>query len=169
MALPAIVAALAIDPILDGTDLVIDLGDFAVSTYTAYVTSYSWLTALLNLFYDIISDYKQNSKLDRLLECNVDAKKFNRLLGDALNYAVTDPALKTAKRNDQEYIDTNETTGLPCLDWDGGLPALINHRHYDLGSLFERVTGYDGTEPVTIFLTNHLDANWFCKDNTLEV
>ena len=33
-------------------------------------------------------------------------------------------------RNDQEYIDLNPD-GQACLDWDGGLPALVNHRHYN--------------------------------------
>ena len=113
MAVPAIVSSLLLDPIIDGTDLVIDLGNFSIDTYDAYVDTYDWLTDLLNSFFDVITSYGENSKLDRILECNLDEKKFNRLLGRALNYARKVEGLKVIPRNDQEYIDENEETGLP--------------------------------------------------------
>jgi len=111
----------------------------ALTLYTGGVSTLDWLTDLLNLFIEFInslSEYNQNSKIDQILECNFDAKKFNRLLGDALNYARSNENAVLVKRNDQEYIDLNPDNQA-CLDWDGGLPALVNHRHYDFQSFFQ--------------------------------
>jgi len=111
----------------------------ALSLYTAVQSSVDWWTDLLNLFVDFVnnlSEYSQTSKIDRILECNFDAKKFNRLLGDALNYARSNENSVLVKRNDQTYLDLNPD-GQVCLDWDGGLPALVNHRHYDFQHFFQ--------------------------------
>lgn len=114
----------------------------SLALYNAVLNSVDWWTDLLNLFVDFVNslnEYSQTSKIDRILECEFDAKKFNRLLGDALNYATggeIDPdfpdRLKepVVERNDQIYIDLNPD-GQVSLDWDGGLPASVNHRHYN--------------------------------------
>lgn len=115
---------------------------YALTLYNSKVSTLDWLTDLLNLFLEFINNlqqYNETSKVDRILECNFDAKKFNRLLGDALNYATNgevDPdfpdRLKkpVVERCDQEYIDLNPDNQA-TLDWDGGLPAVFNHRHYN--------------------------------------
>ncbi len=114
----------------------------ALTLYNAVLNSVDWWTDLLNLFIDFVnqlSEYNQNSKIDRLLECNFDAKKFNRLLGDALNYAREYDGqegrenFEVVKRNDKQYVDESPD-GMVSLDWDGGLPAIYNHRHYDFSS-----------------------------------
>ena len=125
--------------------------------------SVDWWTDLLNLFVDFVnelSDYSQNSKIDRLLEYGFDAKKFNRLLGDALNYARKNSNLQVVGRNDQEYIDESPD-GQVTLDWDGGLPALFNHRQYAFDEFLERF--YDnGIDKY--FLSDHIYANWLGKE-----
>lgn len=132
----------------------------ALTLYNAVLNSVDWWTDLLNLFVDFVNslaDYSQTSKIDRLLECGFDAKKFNRLLGDALNYATggeVDPdnsdRLKepVVERNDQSYIDLNPD-GQATLDWDGGLPALINHRHYNFKKFLCFLRDSDGNKFFT--------------------
>lgn len=142
----------------------------ALALYTAVQGSVDWWTDLLNLFIDFINElneYNQNSKIDRLLECNFDAKKFNRLLGDALNYAMKDAGTEdpnhqgeymfpVVSRNDQQYIDLNPD-GQACLDWDGGLPALVNHRHYN----FKKVWCVGQLEPLNqIPYKLYIIPNW---------
>lgn len=132
----------------------------ALTLYTGGVASLDWLTDLLNLFIDFINslaDYSQTSKIDRLLECEFDAKKFNRLLGDALNYATggeVDPdnsdRLKepVVERNDQTYVDLNPD-GQISLDWDGGLPASVSHRHYNFKKFLCFLRDNDGNKFFT--------------------
>lgn len=135
----------------------------SLTLYNAVLNSVDWWTDLLNLFIDFVNslaEYEQNSKIDRILECNFDAKKFNRLLGDALNYARKHNNLVVVPRNDQEYIDLSPDNQV-SLDWDGGLPALFNHRHYNFDEFLERF--YDNGEDK-YFLSDHLYANWLGKE-----
>lgn len=70
-----------------------------------------------------ISNWEQQTELEKIQK-TLSFKNFNRLLGDALNYASSVPynGSGVIKRNDQTYLD---------YDDDGGIPALVNHRHYD--------------------------------------
>lgn len=141
----------------------------ALTLYTGGVSTFDWLTDLLNLFVDFVNslvDYSQTSKIDRILECNFDAKKFNRLLGDALNYAMKDAGIAdpnhteeymfpVVSRNDQKYLDLNPD-GQVCLDWDGGLPSVVNHRHYNFKKVW--CVGELQTDPIPYKV--YIIPNW---------
>ena len=132
----------------------------ALTLYTSGVSTFDWLTDLLNLFVDFVNslvDYSQTSKIDRILECEFDSKKFNRLLGDALNYATNgevDPENPdrlnepVVERCDQTYIDLNPD-GQVSLDWDGGLPASVSHRHYNFKKFLCFLRDTDGNKFFT--------------------
>ena len=85
-----------------------------------------------------ISNWQQQTELEKINK-TLSYRNFNRLLGHAINYASSSPynGSEVISRNDQVYLD---------YDDDGGLPALVNHRHYDFsnGLLLETTPANNG-------------------------
>jgi len=149
---------------------IINLGVTTLALFQGVVNNaFNWLDLLfdlLNALYESIVAYQENNKLDRILECEFDFKKFNRLLGDALNYAMKDAGIAdpnhteeymfpVVSRNDQQYLDLNPD-GQACLDWDGGLPALVNHRQYNFKKVW--CVGELQTDPIPYKV--YIIPNW---------
>lgn len=110
-----------------------------------------------------ISNWQQQSELEKI-EKTLEIKNFNRLLGDALNYASSSKVdfgeNSVVERNDQTYY---------AYDDDGGLPALVNHRHYDF-SKFLRV-GSNPSCSNKFYLSREmvklLNVNFFNREDLL--
>ena len=117
MALPAVIAAMALDPAIDFADLGVDgaslLMQFAIYKQNTETQAVLCFEALMNIFQvvdGIVEDIEDDTEIAKLQMALFNPKILNKLLGDALNFG----------RPTKDVVEWHESTG----DWD--VPAWVS-------------------------------------------
>ena len=145
MALPAIVGALAIDPVLDGLDLVVDastltlqLNQFVMSEVnTGAIMTLDVYLAICQQISGALEDWKDDSEISKIRNALYNPKVLNKLLGEALNFGSTPEVVE--KVDSLWDMDFSSIPFLSWIDsiWDNTEGSSFPQDHFDFRKIYK--------------------------------